>query len=81
VMIVNASLWTGGDSGHEVIHGDILLDHGIIKAVGDIPKQLLSKYRFIDHVNAGHAWVTPGIVDIHSHIGVDSVPETEGALL
>lgn len=81
VLIANASLWTGGDNGNEVVHGDILLDRGIIKAVGTIPKSVLGTYRNIDHVNAEHAWVTPGIVDIHSHIGVDSIPFTRGASL
>jgi hypothetical protein len=36
VLIKNASIWTGRVNGYEVVKGDILLENGIIKAVGDI---------------------------------------------
>lgn len=33
----------------------------------------------VRRVNAGLAWVTPSIVDMHSHLGVDSAPELDGS--
>ena len=39
---------------------------------GDLPK----KY---DVIHANGSWVTPGIFDMHSHIGVSSSPELLGA--
>ncbi|KII92269.1 hypothetical protein PLICRDRAFT_37059 [Plicaturopsis crispa FD-325 SS-3] len=83
-LIRNASIWTGhieGDGEGLVIHGDLLLDKGLIKAVGAISAQTLAAYddsELITHDAAG-AWVTPGIVDLHSHLGVDSAPELRGA--
>lgn len=35
VLIRNASIWTGLDDGGDVVHGDILLQNGLIKSVGD----------------------------------------------
>lgn len=84
VLITNASLWTGGDNGNEVVqYGDILLDRGIIKAAGNVPRSLLRAYLEdgdIESVNAEHAWITPGIVDIHSHIAVYPSPAAKGPL-
>ena len=36
VLIKNASIWTGRLNGREVVKGDLLMDRGIIKAVGDV---------------------------------------------
>jgi hypothetical protein len=36
VLIRNASIWTGLQDGTDVVHGDILLEQGIITAVGDL---------------------------------------------
>ena len=33
----------------------------------------------IDEVELDGAWVTPGIVDLHSHMGVDAAPSMEGS--
>ena len=65
---------------YKVIYGDVLLDKGIVKAVGYIPQRLLAS---IDkdqlHIqDLQGSWVTPGLVDIHSHIGVGSLPELHG---
>ncbi|KDQ21348.1 hypothetical protein BOTBODRAFT_99933 [Botryobasidium botryosum FD-172 SS1] len=79
IWIRNATIWTGGDNGLETLEGDILIDGGIIKAVGGVPRALLRHYRDVVEINAAKAWVTPGIVDIHSHIGVDSIPQLDGA--
>ncbi|CAE6507923.1 unnamed protein product [Rhizoctonia solani] len=78
-LIQNATIWTGGDNGDEVLLGDILLDKGIIKAVGRIPPALLDAVGSKLVVkNVQEAWVSPAINDMHSHLGVGSVPELRG---
>ncbi|KAG2142813.1 uncharacterized protein EDB93DRAFT_1338417 [Suillus bovinus] len=83
VLVRNATIWTAANDGHEVISGDLLLHRGLIKAIGDVTlsmiRQVESKNRKLEVVDAHGAWVTPGIVDLHSHIGVGSVPELNGA--
>ncbi|KAH9913691.1 uncharacterized protein BXZ73DRAFT_106870 [Epithele typhae] len=96
-LITNATIWTGGDNGNEVIKGDVLLADGLIKRIGAIDASLLSQYPDIKHVNGHGKWLTPGqvmacniivdtadrrvssIVDMHSHLGVDSAPALNGA--
>lgn len=79
LWLKNAKIITGARNGTEVIYGDILLDKGLIQAVGYIPPQLLNHSDL--HVeDADGAWVTPGLVDLHSHIGVDSSPWLRGGM-
>jgi len=56
----NASIWTGRISGHEVVIGDLLLDKGIIKEVGQIKQGVLDAYDDLVVIDAGGAWITPG---------------------
>ena len=51
VLIRNASIWTGLDDGRHVVHGDILLENGLIKTVGDVDA-LLDKVNPIEIVDA-----------------------------
>ncbi|KAJ3320467.1 hypothetical protein HDV06_005290 [Boothiomyces sp. JEL0866] len=73
VLIKNATLWNG--DGHLSRNIDILFQEGIILKVGN---------NLVDNFNGeiieahGH-YVTPGIVDLHSHAGLDSWPEFAGA--
>ncbi|CAK5272816.1 unnamed protein product [Mycena citricolor] len=76
-LIKNAKIWTGEDDGTKVVHGDILLDKGIIKKIGKVDAKAYGSD--LDVVDAQGAWVTPGIVDLHSHLGVDSAPALSGA--
>ncbi|KAG6845918.1 hypothetical protein H0H87_000724 [Tephrocybe sp. NHM501043] len=79
-LIQNATIWTGRVSGHETIIGDLLLDNGIITAIGDISQSTIDAYgQQLVIVDAAGAWVSPGIVDMHSHLGVDSAPALNGA--
>ncbi|KAG5639405.1 hypothetical protein H0H81_002937 [Sphagnurus paluster] len=78
-LIRNATIWTGRVSGHEVVVGDLLLDRGIIQSLGDIPQSVLDAYNNLVVVDAEGAWVSPGIVDMHSHLGVDSAPALKGS--
>ncbi|KAL5631170.1 hypothetical protein ACGC1H_006866 [Rhizoctonia solani] len=79
-LIQNATIWTGGDDGNETLVGDVLLDKGIIKAVGRVPPALLDAVGSKLVVKNVHgAWVSPAINDMHSHLGVSSVPELRGS--
>ncbi|KAG7444373.1 carbohydrate esterase family 9 protein [Guyanagaster necrorhizus] len=80
-LLKNATIWTGCVNGLEVVRGDILLDKGIIKAVGAVDSYVLAPYMTQDLViyDLGGAWISPGIVDLHSHIGVGSSPHMSGA--
>ncbi len=60
VLFKNATIWTGRDSGKEVIHGDVLLDKGIIKAVGDIVLKDYCGCEALEVIDLHGAWVTPG---------------------
>ncbi|KAG1808290.1 composite domain of metallo-dependent hydrolase [Suillus subaureus] len=75
-LIRNASIWTGDQ---EITQGDILLDKGIIKFVGHANPGMFNKLKDLVTLDAGGSWVTPGIVDLHSHLGVDSAPALSGA--
>ncbi|KAF9782828.1 carbohydrate esterase family 9 protein [Thelephora terrestris] len=82
VWIRNATIWTGRVQGLEVIQGDVFLMNGIIRATGhvDLQSMGLSLDRDeIETLDAHGAFVTPGIVDLHSHMGVDSSPFLDGA--
>src|ERR1700734_442650 len=80
VLIKHARIWTGRKNGTEVVRGDILLDKGLIKAVGNVPRSALNVFKDDPVIiDAKNAWVTPGIVDIHSHIGNGAAPELAGA--
>ncbi|KAF5321841.1 hypothetical protein D9619_001862 [Psilocybe cf. subviscida] len=86
VLIKNARVWTGAKNGTEILRGtDILLHNGIIQRVGHlgagVEASLAQEYRDkLVTIDAKGAWVTPGIVDVHSHAGVDSAPELPSAI-
>ena len=80
VLLRRARIWTGEKNGTEVIRGDILLDMGLIKAVGHVARHELKAFNDdLIIIDAKNAWVTPGIVDVHSHIGNSAAPELVGA--
>lgn len=73
VAIVGATVLTG--TGAEIANGTVLLAGGRIEAVGaglPVPEG----YQRID---AAGRWVTPGVIDAHSHVGVWSQPESVDA--
>lgn len=82
VLVRNATIWTAANNGHEVLTGDLFMHRGLIKAVGDVPLSLLEELQLesmnLEVIDADGAWVSPGIVDLHSHIGVGSAPELDG---
>lgn len=59
-LIKNATIWTGRVYGHEIVVGDLLLDKGIIKEVGEIKPSVVQSYKKLLVIDANGAWVTPG---------------------
>jgi imidazolonepropionase-like amidohydrolase len=92
VLLKNATLWTGEKDGTEVLYGaDVWLEGGVIRKIRD-PKDVdddddfsdlfevaKNKGKRVETVNLDGAWVTPGIVDVHSHMGVNSLPDLQGS--
>ncbi|KAJ7154776.1 carbohydrate esterase family 9 protein [Mycena filopes] len=76
-LIYNATIWTGRHDGKEVIQGDIIVDKGLIKQLGAVDS---SGYADIELFDAAGAWVSPGLVDLHSHLGVYPSPVLSGAI-
>ena len=71
VAITNATIMTA--SGEEIAHGSILLRDGRIVAVGtDVPVPADAI-----RVEGTGKYVTPGIIDPHSHLGVYAAPGTD----
>jgi hypothetical protein len=65
-LIRNATIWTGEDSGKEVLYNtDILLDRGLIVKIGE---NLDAGLEGLETFDANGAWVTPGIFDMVSTI-------------
>jgi len=79
-LIRNCVIFTGKDNGTEIINGDILLDKGIIKGLGKISGRVIDNTPNLTIINAKYAWVTPGLIDLHSHLGLLSAPITAGAI-
>ncbi|KAJ7056657.1 carbohydrate esterase family 9 protein [Mycena amicta] len=79
-LIQNAQLWTGQNNGTEILRGDILVDRGLIKAIGNLGASLRQQYGSeLVTIDAKDAWVTPGIVDLHGHMGNFPLPSLDGA--
>jgi imidazolonepropionase-like amidohydrolase len=72
VLIQGATVLTG--TGERLEGADVLISNGRIQAIG---KGLTapSDARLVD---ARGKWVTPGIIDIHSHLGVYASPAVKG---
>jgi hypothetical protein len=61
-LLRNASIWTGRVSGNEVVEGDLLIDKGLIIAIGFIDDTTLAKYKDLVVIETEGAWITPGYV-------------------
>jgi len=73
VVITGATLLDG--RGQQIDKGSILLSGGKIVAVGaDIPVPADAEV-----IDGTGKWVTPGIIDVHSHVGNGPMPEVVGA--
>ncbi|MCW1382191.1 amidohydrolase [Novosphingobium sp. KCTC 2891] len=69
VAIVGATVFDG--AGRRIDNGTVLVSGGKVEAVGDAGLSVPASYRRID--GAGK-FVTPGVIDIHSHLGVYPSP-------
>jgi len=72
-LIRNATVLTG--TGVRIDGGDVLLVEGRIAAVG----QSLSLPAGATVIDASGRWVTPGLIDVHSHMGVYASPGTNAS--
>ncbi|KAH9048372.1 carbohydrate esterase family 9 protein [Lactarius hengduanensis] len=83
-LLHNARIWTGENNGTEILHGDVFIDKGIIQGVGNIDLRAFGLdadgFAELNVVDVHGAWITPGIVDPHSHIGDESSPSLDGAV-
>ncbi len=73
VLIVGATLLTG--TGEQLENTDLLLQDGAIAEIGEglkAPEGALL-------VNGSGKWVTPGIIDVHSHLGDYPAPAIESS--
>jgi len=68
VLIEHATVLTG--TGQRLDDADVLLADGRVQAVG----RALAAPANARRVDGHGKWVTPGIIDIHSHLGVYPVP-------
>ncbi|KAF2173115.1 hypothetical protein M409DRAFT_49603 [Zasmidium cellare ATCC 36951] len=89
ILIRNATVWTGEPSsevspeearkgkGYSWVRSDVLLQDGLIKSVKSVilDSELPGD---IEVINAHGRPLTAGIIDMHSHTGVDSLPSLEG---
>ncbi|WP_394132344.1 amidohydrolase [Shewanella maritima] len=70
ILLTNATVLTG--AGQRIDQADVLMVDGKIKAVG---KGLTADNASV--IDAKGKWVTPGIIDVHSHLGVYPSPQAE----
>jgi imidazolonepropionase-like amidohydrolase len=73
VLIVNATILTG--KGERIENGSLLMSDGrIVQVQGDAIDVADEEIEIID---AEGRWVTPGLIDVHSHLGVYASPDIE----
>lgn len=70
-FITGATIFDG--AGNEIESGDILIENGRISAIG----QGLEAPEGADIVNAAGRFITPGVIDIHSHLGNYPSPQVD----
>lgn len=66
VLLQNATVWTGGDDGEEVLFGaSIYLKGGVVVSVGtakDVRRQIMDDA--VEEIDVEGRWITPGIIDM-----------------
>jgi imidazolonepropionase-like amidohydrolase len=72
-LIRNATVLTG--TGTRIDGGDVLIQGGKIAAVGTA----LAAPEGARVIDASGRWVTPGLIDVHSHLGVYASPGTNAS--
>jgi imidazolonepropionase-like amidohydrolase len=72
-LIKGGTVLTG--TGARIDNGAVLIVDGKIAAVG--PASSIAAPEGAVEINAAGKWVTPGVIDIHSHLGVYPSPSTD----
>jgi len=70
-LIVNATLLTG--TGQRIDGASLRMADGRIESVADSSQPLRSADAVV--IDAEGRWVTPGLIDVHSHLGVYASPQ------
>jgi imidazolonepropionase-like amidohydrolase len=70
VLLVGATILDG--AGKRIDSGDILLADGKIRAIG----RNLARPAGATVIDGSGQWITPGLIDIHTHLGVYTLPQT-----
>ncbi|OZJ06692.1 hypothetical protein BZG36_00425 [Bifiguratus adelaidae] len=73
-LIKKATVWTG--TGSVLSEVDVLLKDGLIQKVGSNVD--VSDIDQVQVIEANGRILTPGLVDLHSHLGVDGWPDFQG---
>ncbi|KAI0630254.1 hypothetical protein C8Q77DRAFT_1137203 [Trametes polyzona] len=79
VLIRNATIWSGLSGGSDVFRGDVFLENGLIQGVSHTRYELGEGHSNVTILEANGVWLTPGVIDLHSHIGSGSSPKLQGA--
>ena len=74
-VVRNATVWTGDEVLHEI---DVILDHGLIVDMRSADRTY--SYDNAQVLDAAGRWLTPGIVDMHSHLGVGPMPAMQASM-
>lgn len=72
VALVGATVFDG--TGAQIDNGTVLVANGKVEAVGDASLAVPDGY---DRIDARGKFVTPGVIDIHSHLGVYPSPAVQ----
>ena len=73
MAIVGATVLTG--AGQKIENGVVVITDGRVSAVGGADTAIPTGYRTVD---ARGRYVTPGVIDVHSHLGVYPSPGVQG---
>ena len=73
MAIVGGTVFTG--AGQKIENGVVIVTDGKVASVGDASTAVPAGYRVVD---ARGRFVTPGIIDVHSHLGVYPSPGVTG---
>ena len=69
ILFINGNILDG--EGNELLDTDLLIGDGKIVAMG---RGISVDDKDVKIIDAKNKWITPGIIDIHSHMGVYPAP-------